>query len=145
MFGRSCPSWVGVRAQQDILEEIPHVLLRNSWEEGLVDWWVGVVHSFRKHLWRPPCRALCAHGVCMALSPCPQEFTVQGGRWVVTALRGRCLSAGMFRDVVGTGGADQEGFPEEGGRHRRDWERREQVSRGQEAANWSWGRGQVRH
>ena len=79
VFGTSCPSWVGVRAQQDILEEMPHVLLRNSWEEGLVGWWVGLIHSFREHLWRPPCRALCAHGVCMALSPSPEEFTVQGG------------------------------------------------------------------
>ena len=54
---------VGVRAQQDILEEIPHVLLGSSWEEGFVGRWAGLVHSFHKHLWHPLCRALCAHGV----------------------------------------------------------------------------------
>lgn len=63
VFGTSRPSWVGVRAQQDILEEIPHVLLGSSWEEGFVGWWAGLVHSFHKHLWRPLCWALCAHGV----------------------------------------------------------------------------------
>ena len=63
VFGTSCTSWVGVRAKQDILEEIPHVLLGSSWEEGFVGWGTGLVHSFHKHLWHPLCQALCACGV----------------------------------------------------------------------------------
>lgn len=53
--GTSRPSGVGVRAQRDIVEEMPRVLLGNSWEGGFVGWRAGLVHSVHQHLWCVGC------------------------------------------------------------------------------------------
>lgn len=61
VFWNTLPQLGGMKAQQDVLQEIPHVLLRDPWEEGFRDWWVGLfIHSIN------------IYGVCSASPMCPQ-------------------------------------------------------------------------